>query len=65
MCACLAAHAAGWQPWEPPKLELPQWCDQVSKMHGNRDFTFLPQHPCAFMRNSTLAAQAASDNREW
>jgi hypothetical protein len=34
-------------------------------MHGNREFTFLPQHPCAFMRNSTLAARAASDNRDW
>lgn len=67
--ACLLYHchqvlpslltAAGWAPWEPPQLTLPQWCDSVSDVEGNRAFTRLPQHPCAFMRNATAAALAA------
>ncbi len=43
----------------PPVLRLPDWCDKVSKKHGNRDFTRLRQHPCAFLTNATLAAEAA------
>lgn len=54
--------AAPWQPWKPPRLLLPDWCDKVSTKHGNRDFTRLPQHPCAFMRNATAAALAADDS---
>ncbi|KAL4437974.1 hypothetical protein ABPG77_004195 [Micractinium sp. CCAP 211/92] len=54
--------AAPWQPWKRPRLELPDWCDKVSEKDGNREFTRLPQHPCAFMRNATAAALAADDS---
>ncbi|KAL4425654.1 hypothetical protein ABPG75_009670 [Micractinium tetrahymenae] len=54
--------AAPWEPWKPPRLEMPDWCDKVSTKYGNRDFTLLPQHPCAFMRNATAAELAADDS---
>lgn len=54
-----------WSPWREPQMELPAWCDLVGKKHGNRDFTFLPQHPCAFLRNSTAADLAADDSGQY
>ncbi|PSC68599.1 glycosyltransferase family 77 [Micractinium conductrix] len=51
--------ADGWHEWRPPTLELYDWCDKVSATDGNRKFTQLPQHPCAFLRNTT-AAEVAS-----
>ncbi|KAI3438688.1 hypothetical protein D9Q98_001108 [Chlorella vulgaris] len=59
----------GWQPWKAPKLRLPEWCDRVSSQYGNANFTRLPQHPCAYMRNASLVAIAADGsgqyNRPW
>ena len=54
--------AEEWRPWEPPVLRLPEWCDRVSAKHGNQGFTRLRQHPCAFLRNASLAAEAADDS---
>jgi hypothetical protein len=34
----------------------------VSTTYGNRGFTRLPQHPCAFLRNATAADMAADDS---
>ena len=54
--------AGGWRPWETPSIQKAwplEWCDHVSEADGNRAFTLLPQHPCAFLRNATAAALAA------
>jgi hypothetical protein len=56
---CSQRVAEPWQPWQPPRLEVPPWCDQVGEKYGNLAFTRLPQHPCAFLRNATAAAVAA------
>lgn len=56
----LAHCAEGWQPWQPPKLEAPDWCDRVSSQHNNDKWARLPNHPCAFLRNATAAAAAVA-----
>lgn len=56
--------AAGWKPWQAHDIRQAwplEWCDRVSTQHDNRNFTVLPQHPCAFLRNETAAAIAAGD----
>jgi hypothetical protein len=40
-------------------MKTPEWCDAVSEQDGNNKFTRLPQHPCAFLRDSEAAKQAA------
>lgn len=55
--------AAGWQPWQAPRLALPTWCGSVSDAHGNSGFTRLPQHPCAFLTNASMAAIAADPTK--
>lgn len=58
-----SSMAAGeWRPWVAPSITSAwqlDWCDRVSEKHGNKGFTQLPQHPCAFLRNATAAALAA------
>eukprot|EP00887_Chlorella_sp_A99_P000964 scaffold5.g964.t1 len=53
-----APLAGAWQPWEPPRLALPDWCDSLT--NSSAWFAALPQHPCAFLRNATAAALAAA-----
>ena len=40
---------------------MPEWCDKVSTADGNNEFTRLPQHPCAFLRDPEAARIAAGD----
>lgn len=61
-CLPAPSFVGSWAPWEPPAITSAwplEWCDRVSEAHGNRGFTLLPQHPCAFGRNATAAALAA------
>ena len=48
-----------WRAWETPELALPEWCDEVSATDGNSQFTKLPQHPCAFLRDAGAWEHAA------
>ena len=36
----------GWQPWQPPVIYRPSWCDQVEEV--NRQYTQYANHPCSF-----------------
>lgn len=53
-CVCPPNPVLSHTPSLPSLRALPA--------QGNRGFTLLPQHPCAFLRNATAAKLAADDS---
>ena len=51
---------SGWQPWQPPMLQRPAYCDRTDLTPSEIETIAYANHPCQFLNNSTAAAIAAA-----
>ena len=55
-----AEGLSGWQPWQPPVLQRPAYCDRTDLTPSEVETVAYANHPCQFLTNSTAAAIAAA-----